>query len=119
MRVREWMTSEPVSVGPGAAVEEVRERLARGGFRHLPVVEGGQLVGIVSDRDVRSREGGTAADVMATSVQSIEQDETIEAAARQMLSRRISALPVVSGDKLVGIITTTDCLLALLSPREG
>jgi acetoin utilization protein AcuB len=87
------MTSEPVRVEPGAPVEEVRGRLTQGGFRHLPVVEDGRLIGIVSDRDVRSREGRTAADVMSTSVQAIDQDETVEAAARQMLSGGLARCP--------------------------
>lgn len=115
MRVREWMTSDPVTVTPDTPLDEVRRRLDQGGFRHLPVVSDGWLTGIVSDRDVRSGADGTAEAVMSTSVQRIDADETVEAAARQMLSRRISALPVVSGESLVGIITTTDCLLALLS----
>lgn len=115
MLVRDWMTADPVCVAPDTPLADVRERLERGGFRHLPVVGDGRLVGIVSDRDVRSAQGATAAAVMSTSVQHIDPGETVEAAARQMLSRRISALPVVSGESVVGIITTTDCLLALLS----
>lgn len=115
MRVREWMTVDPVTVTPETPLEQVRDRLDQGGFRHLPVVSGGRLVGIVSDRDVRSRTDATADTVMSTAVQHIDADATVEAAARQMLSRRISALPVLSDESLVGIITTTDCLLALLS----
>lgn len=117
MQVREWMTQGPDTVGPETPVEQVREVLGRGGYRHVPVVEDGRLVGMVSDRDVRGDRGPTAADVMSRSVQRIDAAETVEAAARLLLSRRISALPVVDGEALVGIITTTDCLLALLSER--
>lgn len=52
--VSEWMTRDPVSVGPDATVEEVTERMAAGGFRHVPVVDGNDVVGIVSLRDVMS-----------------------------------------------------------------
>ncbi len=134
--VRLWMSPEPTTIGPSTPVREARQLLGRLGIRHLPVVDAsGRLVGIISDRDVRvddatleavadrgrvgaaEGEGVEVADVMSTSVHSIGPDEPIEAAARLMLSRRVSALPVVDPEwTLLGIITTTDCLLASLSP---
>lgn len=51
-RVREWMTADPITASPSTRVEEARRVMLENGFRHLPVVEGSQAVGIVSIRDV-------------------------------------------------------------------
>jgi acetoin utilization protein AcuB len=133
MRVRDWMSPDPVAVAPTDTVREARMLLHRYGIRHLPVVERDRVVGVVSDRDVRIDDvllgqiaktrdvdgvlGGvrTVASVMSSPAHTIRDDASMEAAARAMLSRRISALPVVDVDgALVGVVTTTDCLLASL-----
>lgn len=144
MRVRDWMSTDPVTVTPSSQVADARRLMHENGIRHLPVVDHhDRLVGIVSDRDVRIDEQaltralarlttvsvGVLAEaagdersvdmVMSASPSVVGVDETVDAAARVMLSRRISALPVVDGDfGLVGVITTTDCLLASLSPQR-
>jgi acetoin utilization protein AcuB len=135
MRVRDWMSPDPVAVEPTTSVREARHLLRYYGVRHLPVVQRERVVGIISDRDVRIDDasltllaeashldevtglGRPVELVMTAPPHTIGPDEPIEAAARTMLSRRISALPVVDEDqRLVGMITTTDCLLASLSP---
>ena len=135
MQVREWMSPDPIIVAPQTPVSEARQLLSEHGFRHLPVVDGGALVGIVSDRDVainpralraavRSHTVGDLIDddrpveaVMSRGPHVIEQGATVEAAARLLVSRQIGALPVVDdGRRLVGIITSVDCLLATLQP---
>jgi CBS domain-containing protein len=50
--VAHWMTQRPVTIGPDASAEEALEKMLKGGFRHLPVVEGERLVGMVSMRDL-------------------------------------------------------------------
>ena len=50
--VSEWMTRDPVTISPDATVGEALDRMLDGGFRHLPVMEGGTLVGVVSMRDL-------------------------------------------------------------------
>lgn len=51
-RVREWMTADPVTLGRGATPEEAARIMLENGFRHVPIVEDGRAVGIVSIRDV-------------------------------------------------------------------
>jgi CBS domain-containing protein len=51
-RVREWMTPDPITLGPGASPKEAAEIMLERGFRHIPVVEGDRAIGIVSIRDV-------------------------------------------------------------------
>jgi CBS domain-containing protein len=63
-RVREWMTAEPITVGPETSAEEAARIMLDHGFRHLPVIEGERAVGIVSIRDVArwiSEEAGSGA----------------------------------------------------------
>lgn len=138
MRVREWMTADPLTVGLSTEVREARRILRTAGIRHLPVVDDGRLLGIVSDRDVRiddrslrrlealERLGETVGEgkpvetVMSAPPHVIGPDEPVDEAARLMLSRRINALPVVDDNQqLVGIITTTDCLLAFLAAHDN
>lgn len=137
MRVRDWMSPDPITVEPDTPLREARRLLAWYGVRHLPVVRAGVLVGIVSDRDLRLDDHALEAalagvpvrelgldrpvgDVMSTPVYSVRDHEPVEAAARLLLSRRVSALPVLDADgALVGLVTTTDCLLASLAPAAA
>jgi acetoin utilization protein AcuB len=135
VQIREWMSPDPVTVGPQTPVSDARQLLSEHGFRHLPVVDDGMLVGILSDRDVAinpralraALRSHTVVDlidderpveaVMSRDPHVISADESLEAAARLLVSRQISALPVIDdGRALVGIITSVDCLLATLQP---
>lgn len=138
MLVRDWMSPDPVTITRDTTVREARRLLRYYGIRHLVVVDDDRVVGVVSDRDVRLEissvrtainngtvahlvyDGRTVDQIMSRPVHSITLNEPVEAAARLMLSRRISALPVVEvDDRLRGMITTTDCLLASLCPPVG
>lgn len=133
MKVREWMTPEPVTVMPDTTVAHARSLLDARGVRHMPVVSfDGRVVGMLSDRDVaisdamlRSAvrehdvaglldDARTVDTVMSPAPQTVGMDAPIDDAARVFVSRRINALPVIDDGRLVGILTTTDCLLALL-----
>lgn len=135
MLVADVMRTDVVTIRPGATVQEAIELARTRGIRHLPVLEGGTLVGIVSDRDlkralvpeaaVRRLPGVgdlparlTVADIMSRSVITIGTTFAVEDAARVMVVERISALPVTDGARLVGIVTETD-LLALLVRALG
>lgn len=121
------MAREIVTLSPdetaATALALCRERR----IRHLPVLKEGRLVGIVSDRDLRSStpalgDPARAAalqevlvqDVMAREVVSILPDDPIEQAANTMRERRIGCLPVLDGDELVGIVTASDVMDALV-----
>lgn len=127
LQVRDSMTREIVTLAPdetaATALTLCRERR----IRHLPVLKEGRLVGIVSDRDLRSSTPalGDAAraaalqellveDVMAPEVVSVHPDDPIEQAANTMREARIGCLPVLDGDELVGIVTASDVMDALV-----
>ncbi len=124
MLVRDIMTTRVVTVAPGMGIRDACTTMHDGNIRHLPVVEGDRLVGVVTDRDVHGAtsslclepapESGTVADVMVRSVHTAHPLDPVEDAARTMRALKIGCLPVLDGPRLVGIVTGIDLLDALL-----
>jgi CBS domain-containing protein len=129
MLVREWMTTVLVTVRPDAPVAEAQHLMRHRHIRHLPVVEGERLAGIITDRDVRTTLPSPATSlaagelrylldrllverVMTRSVITIGPDAPIADAVGLVLAHWIGALPVMENGRLVGIITETDLLRA-------
>lgn len=118
MRVSEWMTIGPTTVTPSTTVAGAAQMMTARGVRHLIVTQHDRVVGILSNRDVLPPQPGTpdhrlVSEAMSAPVHTIGADDALEDAVRLLLSRHISALPVVDAEGvLLAIITTTDCLLA-------
>ena len=125
--VEDSMTREVATLEPGTTVGEALAICRERRVRHLPVVEDGRLVGILSDRDLRSvapppgdpKRGEVldqmrARDVMSGNVVTADPKDPIETAAREMFERKIGCLPVVDGNGLVGVITSSDVMRALV-----
>jgi acetoin utilization protein AcuB len=122
------MTQEVVTVGPETTAAEALALCREKGIRHLPVLEGGWLVGMISDRDLRSAtpvlgdpdraqalERIRVADEMAKEVATVRPEDPIEEAAIEMYERKIGCLPVVDdGDLVVGIVTSSDVMRAFV-----
>jgi acetoin utilization protein AcuB len=119
--LREVMTPAPTCVAPEASVLQLVRLLHAKRFRHLLVTtDGGKLVGIISDRDVVRCFGPTAypdeellatirADqVMSRDVISISSEATLAAALDVMDHHGVSCLPILDGERLAGIVTTSD-----------
>jgi len=118
MLVRDYMCKNPVTVTGHDTLVTAHEKMLDGRFRHLPVVRDGHVIGILSDRDVRSHTGTEARTRVETAMTkdpiTISPLSTVEEAARLLLRRQISALPIVQEGRLAGIITTNDVLHAFL-----
>lgn len=128
MLVARFMTRRPVTVAPDLSLEEAAMLMERHGFRHLPVVSGHEVVGMLSDRDVRLGTGGHSLsalglpsdaglpskvhEIMRAPVVCVESDERGPLAARHMIEQRIGALPVLEDGQLVGIVTETNLVSA-------
>jgi len=116
MLIRRWMTKNPATLSPVDTLDDARRKMDKGNFRRLPVVKSGQLVGIVSDRDLRQHVGQlehTRVDaVMAKPVITVEPDMLLDQAANLLVKHKVGGLPVLDGGKLVGIITAIDMLRA-------
>ena len=114
MTVAEIMLCPVTTVGPDAPVREAREALHRARIRHLPVVRDGLLVGIVSDRDLQhAADGSPVARHMTRTVFVLSPETPLREAARVLRERRIGAMPVLEGRRLVGIVSTVDVVRAL------
>jgi len=135
--VSEIMRTEFLSVGSKERLDFADRVLRLGNFRHLPVVEDGRLVGILSNRDVLAAaltklldfEAGQrrtflhsveVSEVMTRDVVSVRPDTPLSEAALRMVERKVGCLPVVDQeDKVLGLVTETDLLrAAYLAPAE-
>jgi acetoin utilization protein AcuB len=131
MLVTKRMTLDPVSIAPDAPLGEALRLTREHRIRHLPVVSGGDLVGIVSDRDLRlalpssvedADAAGTArveespvSGVMTANVITVGPGDTLEDAAVRMRRHRVGALPVVdAAGALLGIVTESDVIAAFV-----
>jgi acetoin utilization protein AcuB len=138
MFVGERMSRPVISVSPDDPINEVLAMFRNEHIRRAPVMTGGKLVGIVSDRDLLNASPSSATtlsvwelnyliskvkvkDVMTKKVITVDAEIPIEEAARIMADKKIGGLPVMSSDKVVGMITETDLfkiLLELMGARQ-
>jgi CBS domain-containing protein len=131
------MSSPVVTVPPGMRLKEVADLLVSRGISAVPVVDGGALVGIVSEADLLPLELApdprahlapvpappaaiprTAAEAMTREVVALPEEADVAEAARLMLERRIKSIPVVEGRRVVGIVARRDLLGVLARSDE-
>jgi CBS domain-containing protein len=129
MIVAEVMTSKPATADVRTSVRAAMHRLHELDVRHLPIIEDGELVGIISDRDLRDvtarlvMEGetdlrrvldGPVANVMSADVLSVDSESELEEVVDLMIEHRVGAVPVVAPGttQLVGIVSYVDVLRA-------
>ncbi len=118
MRVGERMTPEPETIGSTDTLAAAKALMDARGFRRLPVVDAGRLVGILTERDIRQHWGyldATRVDAaMTPNPVTITPEESVQTAARLMISHKIGGLPVMAESRVVGMLTTTDVIKAFL-----
>lgn len=132
----EIMTRNPITVNPDDSLHTVRELMAKHGFRHLPVVSNGELVGMISQTDVLRLSFGnvfvdesevdetvmsllTTEQVMISKPTSIPVSCTIGEVANLLVRVDYHAVPVVDDKQLVGMVTTTDVIKYFLENTDG
>ena len=125
--VTQIMMGSPVTLGPEDTLDLANDVISLGRIRHIPVVDAGRLVGLLSERDLM----GAAAshvfglkqksksallksvlirDVMKKRVVTVAPESSIKDAAHLMADKKIGCVPVVSDGAIVGLVTTTDIL---------
>lgn len=121
MKIRELMKRSPTTIHVDDDLTTARDLMVWMGIRHLPVLNSGKLVGILSDSDVaafqarvgpgpRNLSGHPAEQAMHAPVETAAPEDSVDEAAARMAKRKISCLPVIEGGDLIGIITSTDIL---------
>ena len=124
MLVKDIMRSPAVAIAPETKLEDAYRTMREKGIRHLPVLDSGRLVGVITDRDLRLAtsslapspfpQGSRVDEVMSRTPLTADRLDPVEDAARTMRERKIGCLPVVANGTLVGIITGLDLLDALI-----
>ena len=126
--VDEFTTPEPVTATEEMTIDELRLLMEEHGIRHLPVVRGDRVVGVISERDVRLVAGLTsdekrlvrASDIMAPEPLIVSATTRLDAVAYAMSERKVGSAIVTEADgKLLGIFTATDALNALIEIVRG
>ena len=119
MFIRECMTKNPVTIRPGDTLAGADAKMKAGGFRRLPVVQDGELIGILSEYDLRryleSLYSTLVVAAITTNPVTVSPWATFEHAVALLKSQEIGALPVVEHGNLIGIVTASD--LWLPEPR--
>lgn len=136
MLVRTWMSTDLITISPHASMKEAANVMREREVRHLPVVEHGRLVGIVTLNDIRRASPSPAttfsvgevnylvdqievSDIMTRHPRTVTPDTTVEDAALLGYKYGFGCLPVVENEKLVGIITQKDLLDIMMSIFAG
>jgi acetoin utilization protein AcuB len=118
MQLANAMTPDPVTVSSRDTLATAKDLMATGGFRRLPVLDDGKLVGILTERDIREHLGTLERTrvnaAMRTGVITVTPTDNVERAARLMLKHKIGGLPVTTDGELAGIVTMTDVVRAFL-----
>ncbi len=126
-----WMNQPDHCVAPQAPVDEAFALMRRANVRHLLVVQGDELMGVVTDRDLRRPDRGgdgvmsveemyrvgeslEVQDVMTSEPTAVAPDALTAVAAKLMVENKFNCLPVVLEDRVIGIITSSDLLAALV-----
>jgi acetoin utilization protein AcuB len=113
-RIKSVMTPFPYSIAPTATLEEARAMMLEHDIHHLPVCEQHHVVGVVSERGMRTalalRDPATTtvADLRAPEPLLVDLEHPLDQVVEQMAVRKVGAAIVMRGDKLAGILTTTD-----------
>jgi CBS domain-containing protein len=131
MKVVDIMTRDPLTVTPTETIGQADELMNTNKIRQLPVVQGKDLVGIVTDRDIRSFLSGSllegveareealntkVREIMTTEPMSVASDDDLQEAVELMIDEKIGGIPVIDeAEGLVGIVTYVDVLRCFLN----
>ena len=120
MQVKNQMSRKVVTIPPETSILRAMEVMRENSIRHLPVVEGEDLVGLVTEGDLRQGsllslvDKVSIEDVMIKNPLTISPDASVEEAAKIIYRHKVGGLPVVKESKLVGIITIVDLLQSFI-----
>jgi acetoin utilization protein AcuB len=116
------MTRHPETIHPDDTLAKAKEMMEVAGFRRLPVVKDDEVIGMLTERHIRTHLGYLEVTkvnaAMSTPVISVGPNSTVQEAARLMLQHKVGGLPVIGSGKLVGMVTTIDMLRAFLEVVE-
>ncbi len=121
------MSTSPHSIGEDQSLRSAHEILNKHSIRHLPVLKGGKLVGMVTQRDLAvvesmkdvDPEKVMVSDVMSTDVYTVSPEAVLSEVTAEMASKKYGSAVVIDNHKVVGIFTTVDACQALTELLES
>ena len=118
-QIKDVMTSNPTTCEPQASVVDAAKVMAQEDVGSIPIVEGDRLAGVVTDRDIvlrvvaegRDAQSTTVGDIASRDLVTVSPDDDLDRALELMAEKQVRRLPIVEGDKLVGIVAQRDIAL--------
>jgi acetoin utilization protein AcuB len=119
--VREFMTPSPITVGRSSSLSAARQIMRKHHVRHLPVLNGGRIEGVLSERDLLLLETVPGVnptvvhveEAMVEDVFTVGPETPVAEAIETMIDRKLGSAIVSDGDHVLGVFTTVDALRAL------
>jgi acetoin utilization protein AcuB len=120
--IRSYMTPSPYTIAPGSTMAKAHELMREHRIRHLPVIGGGRLLGVVSQRDLAVMESlqdvdareVPVEDAMTVEVYTASPDAPLRQVVAEMADRKLGSAVIMDGAAVVGVFTTMDALRALV-----
>lgn len=125
-QIRKYMTPTPVTIAAEQTLAFAAARMREHNIRHLPVLDGGKLIGMISDRDVKLAEAFKDIDMkrepvdslMSQEVYTVRPDAPLDEVARHMAEHKFGSAVITDGEHVVGVFTTVDACRALADLLE-
>jgi acetoin utilization protein AcuB len=120
-----YMTRAPFTIGAEQSLRAARRLMSGHGVRHLPVLHGGRLVGVLSERELDAFEALpgssqlTVEEIIAPDAYVTASDAPLDAVAEEMARRRVGSAIVLTNDEVEGVFTTVDAMRALADALRG
>src|SRR5215469_10157726 len=116
MHARDIMTHEVISIPSGTGIQDAARVLSEYNISGAPVVDDQRrMVGIVTEHDLISKEGKTVADIMTARVISVDERALVDEIAQILTSNRIKRVPVMRGERVVGIVSRANIVRMMAS----
>jgi acetoin utilization protein AcuB len=125
--ISKFMTTAPHSIGSAQSLAVAHQMMHQHRVRHLPVLDGGALVGLLSERDVAlilaikdvDASKATVEDAMSSVVYTARPEAPLDEVVREMAEHRYGSVVITSNEKVVGVFTTVDACRALAELLHG
>ncbi len=109
MQARDIMTPDVITITPDASVQDAARKLSDYHISGMPVVDGdGRVMGIITTADIITKAGNTVEKIMTRRVVSVREDTPVDEIAQILTSKRIKRVPVMAGDRLLGVVSRAD-----------
>ncbi|MBM4264431.1 MAG: CBS domain-containing protein [Deltaproteobacteria bacterium] len=119
MIAKDIMTRDIITVNPTMTVKTLAMTLIKNQISGAPVAgKNGKIVGVVSEADIVAKKGKTVSDIMSKKIISVSEETPVEELAQLMTTHAIKRLPVMNGDKVVGIVSRADIVSAIAQGKH-